>query len=95
MQSRLSADGSQLIYSTLLGSSGEEWAVTIDVDNSGEVVVGGYTGSSGFPITPGAYDTTYNGGIRDAFVTRLNADATGLVYSTYLGGSNNEGLTTT
>ena len=88
---RLSADGSQLIYSTLLGSSGEEWAVTIDVDNSGEVVVGGYTGSSGFPITPGAYDTTYNGGIRDAFVTRLNADATGLVYSTYLGGSNNEG----
>jgi hypothetical protein len=88
---RLSADGSQLVYSTLLGGSGEEWAVTIDVDSLGEVVVGGYTGSSDFPTTPGAYDSTYNGGIRDAFVIRLNADATGLVYSTYLGGSNNEG----
>lgn len=88
---RLSADGSQLLYSTYLGDVGEEWALAIGLDDSGEVVTGGYTSSTGFPTTPGAYDTIYNGGSRDAFVTRLNADGSGLVYSTFLGGSDEEG----
>ena len=46
----------------------------------------GVTGSADFPTTPGAFDTTYNGG-SDAFVTKLNPSGAALVYSTYLGGS--------
>ena len=60
------------------------------VDASGNATVAGYTGSSDFPTTPGALDTTFNGGIHDAFVTRLNASGSALIYSTYLGGSGDE-----
>jgi hypothetical protein len=91
MVARLTADGTQLIYSTYLGDSGEEWAMGLSVDGLGEAIVGGYTESSDFPTTPGAHDTTYNGGVRDAFVTRLNADGTDLIYSTFLGGNGEEG----
>jgi hypothetical protein len=42
--------------------------------------------SSTFPTTPGAFDTSYNSAIRDGFVTKLNPSGTALVYSTYLGG---------
>ncbi len=87
----LSADGSQLLYSTYLGTTMDDMIVALDVSNSGDAIVGGYTASSNFPTTPGAYDTTYNGGIRDAFVTRLSADGSTLVYSTYLGGNNDDG----
>ncbi|MBI5181593.1 MAG: SBBP repeat-containing protein [Nitrospirae bacterium] len=57
------------------------------VDSSGNAYVTGYTGSTNFPTTAGAYDTASNG-YYDAFVTKLNAAGTALVYSTYLGGSN-------
>ena len=43
--------------------------------------------STDFPTTPGAFQTTFGGGDYDAFVTKLNAAGTALVYSTYLGGS--------
>jgi hypothetical protein len=46
--------------------------------------VTGSAGSSNFPTTPGAFDTSFNGG-SDAFVTKLNADGSALVYSTFLG----------
>jgi hypothetical protein len=87
----LSSDGSQLLYSTYLGSAAQDMIVALDVSNAGDAVVGGYTGSVNFPTTTGAYDTTYNGGARDAFVTRITADGTALVYSTYIGGSNDDG----
>jgi hypothetical protein len=48
--------------------------------------VTGRTYSSDFPTTPGAFDTTFNG-TSDAFVTKLDASGSALVYSTYLGGS--------
>jgi hypothetical protein len=47
--------------------------------------VTGYTFSDDYPTTRGAFDTTYNGN-EDAFVTKLNAAGSGLVYSTFLGG---------
>ena len=46
----------------------------------------GLTGSADFPTTAGAFDTTYNGGVVDAFVTKLDASGAALGYSTYLGG---------
>src|SRR5262249_45606082 len=61
----------------------------IAVDGSGYAYVTGEAGSDRFPVTAGAAQTTY-GGVYDAFVTKLNTTGTGLVYSTYLGGSNQD-----
>ncbi|MCG7337035.1 SBBP repeat-containing protein [Sporosarcina sp. ACRSM] len=76
-----------LIYSTYLGGSSYDQGYAIAVDNDGNAYITGYTTSTDFPTTPGVYDTTFNGN-RDAFVTKLNATGTALVYSTYLGGTN-------
>ncbi|TLY40795.1 MAG: hypothetical protein E6K59_10440 [Nitrospirae bacterium] len=57
------------------------------VDASGSAYVTGLTQSFNFPTTPGAFRTTSGGGGGDAFVTKLNADGSALVYSTYLGGN--------
>jgi hypothetical protein len=51
--------------------------------------VTGLTSSTDYDVTPGAFQTT-NGGGWDVFVTKLNATGTALVYSTYIGGSDNE-----
>ncbi|HEY8187072.1 MAG TPA: SBBP repeat-containing protein, partial [Pyrinomonadaceae bacterium] len=80
-----------LVYSTYLGGSNSETGGTgIAVDSFGNAYVVGITPSLDFPTTPGAFDTTYNGST-DVFVTKLNPAGNGLVYSTYLGGSRNEG----
>jgi hypothetical protein len=56
------------------------------VDGAGQAYVTGGTSSTDFPHTPGAFQPSYGGGNRDAFVARLNADGS-LGYSTFLGGS--------
>ena len=56
------------------------------MDGSGRAYVTGSTTSADFPTTPGAFDTTFNGG-SDAFVTKLNASGSALAYSTFLGGT--------
>ncbi|MBI3734395.1 MAG: SBBP repeat-containing protein [Chloroflexi bacterium] len=86
---KLNASGSALLYSTFLGGSSDDYGYGIAVDVSGAAYVTGYTASSGFPTTPGAFDTSYNGGF-DVFVTKLNASGSTLVYSTFLGGSNDD-----
>jgi hypothetical protein len=85
----------QLVYSTFLGGSTGDLAYALAVDARGTVTVAGTTGSTDFPITSGAYDTTYGGGTYggDAFVSRLDPSKTGkaqLVYSTFLGGSGSD-----
>ena len=59
----------------------------IAVDGAGSAYVTGYTSSSDFPTTPGAFDTSYNGGYGDAFVVKLNPAGSALAYATFLGGS--------
>ena len=83
---KLNALGTALVYSTYLGGSGGEFVSGIAVDGSGNAYVTGKTGSSNFPVTSGALQTTA-GGSGDAFVTKLNAAGSALVYSTYLGGT--------
>ncbi len=83
---KLNAAGSALVYSTFLGGFDIDDALSIAVDGAGNAYVGGETGSSNFPVTSGAFDTTRNGEY-DAFVTKLNAAGSALVYSTFLGGS--------
>ena len=68
------------------GGAGMEFGRGIAVDPLGNAYVAGQTGSSDFPTTPDAYQTTY-GGSEDAFVAKINSSGSVLVYSTYLGGS--------
>ena len=84
--SKLNAAGDALIYSTFLGHEASESAEGIAVDDNGHAYVTGYTRSPGFPITPNRYQGSINAGNYAAFVTRLNADGNGLVYSTFLSG---------
>ncbi len=83
--SRISAAGSSLVYSTFLGGTGHEHALALALDAQGAATVAGLTASTDFPSTPGAFDTSFNGG-QDAFVTRLSPTGSSLVYSTFLGG---------
>jgi YVTN family beta-propeller protein len=86
---KLNATGDALVYSTYLGGSQSEGANSIAVDASGNAYVTGETQSINFPATSGAFQTANAGGV-DAFVTKVNAAGTALVYSTYLGGSGSD-----
>jgi hypothetical protein len=85
--SKISADGSKLVYSTLLGGSQMDGGIAIAVDINGNAYVGGFTSSTNFPVTSSALQKTYGGGSFDGFVAKLNPTGTSLVYSTYLGGN--------
>jgi hypothetical protein len=86
---KLNATGTALVYSTYIGGIGNDVGYGIAVDGSGNAYVTGYTESTDYDVTPGAFQTT-NGGNDDVFVTKLNATGTALVYSTYIGGSAND-----
>jgi hypothetical protein len=81
---QLNPTGSALLYSTYLGGSGDDEAEHIAVDSSGNPYVTGATNSTNFP-TMNPLQPAFGGG-GDAFVTKLNAPGSALVYSTYLGG---------
>ena len=90
--SKISADGSSLLYSTCLGGSGEDKGSSIALDVQGRVVIGGETDSTNFPIVGGL--STYGGGTcsaeypcQDMFVAQLNTTGSAIRYSTYLGGN--------
>ena len=88
---KLSASGGLLTYSTYLGGSGYESGNSIAIDSSGNAYVTGYTGSTNFPTTSSAYQRTNTSAAgSSAFVTKLNADGTSLLCSTYLGGTGYE-----
>jgi hypothetical protein len=84
---KLRADGADLKYSTFLGGSSYEGGYAIAVDQTGSAYVTGYTSSLNFPVTPGALDSTHNGGSHDVFVTKLTYSGGAIDYSTYMGGS--------
>ncbi|HKP93215.1 MAG TPA: SBBP repeat-containing protein [Chthoniobacterales bacterium] len=89
---KLNADGSALVYSTYLGGNGSsEFGEAIAVDSSGNVYVTGSTFSGDFP-TVNPIQATFGGGTSDAFITKINAAGTALVYSTYLGGSDDAAI---
>jgi uncharacterized protein (TIGR03437 family) len=93
---KLNASGAELLFSTLLGGSGNEVSYGIAIDNSNHVYVTGSTTSTNFPTTAGVFQSNTRGGSFEAFVAKLNATGTQLVYSSYLGGSSNdEGLSIT
>ncbi|HYZ85932.1 MAG TPA: SBBP repeat-containing protein [Bryobacteraceae bacterium] len=89
--SKLNAAGNSLIFSTLLGGSGNDGINALVLDAAANLYVAGITNSADFPMTPTAFDSTFNGGFNDAFIAKFNPGATALLYSTFLGGSDNEG----
>ena len=86
---KFNADGSAVVYSTFIGGSGDDGSGGIAVDASGSVYLAGETFSADFPVTAGVAQTTISAG-EDGFVARLNASGSALVYSTYLGGAEEE-----
>ena len=88
---KVSASGRSLMYCGYIGGSGDDAGSGIAVDGAGNAYVIGRTWSTEqtFPVTVGP-DLTFNGGYRDAFVAKVNASGTGLVYCGYLGGSGDE-----
>ena len=104
---KFDTSGTQRIYATYLGGTYADMPHSIYVNAFDELVMFGTTGSSDFPVTPNAYDTSFNGGTSlafegtteinfpngsDIFVSRFSSDGTQLQASTYVGGSNNDGL---
>ena len=84
---KLSPAGNMLLYSTYLGGSGADYGYGIAVDGSGNAYVVGDTTSLNFPAT--GFQKGFHG-VQDAFVAKVSADGSHLVYSTYLGGSNTD-----
>jgi uncharacterized repeat protein (TIGR01451 family) len=82
---KLSNDGSTLVYSTYLGGNSADWGQGIAVDANGCAYITGITTSTDFP-TRNPFQAMMGGG-GDAFVTKLSSDGSALLYSTYLGGS--------
>ena len=88
---KLNPTGSALVYSTYVGGSSLDQRTGLAVDSAGNAHVTGFTHSSDFPTTPGAFQTTFGGGANDGFLMKL--DPVGApVYSTYLGGSGQDSL---
>ncbi len=87
---KLSVDGSSLIYSTYLGGLNYDYCNSIAVDDNGHAYVTGTTSSSNFPTSQGVFQMTSSGLSGEVFVTKLNIDASALDYSTYIGGSGND-----
>lgn len=85
---KLTPDGKSLVFSTFFGGSGtDQCRGGMDFDAEGSVYLSGYTDSADFPTTAGAIQRTFQGGYGDAFVAKLSADGSALLFSTYLGSS--------
>jgi hypothetical protein len=83
---KLSADGKQLVFSTLLGGSATEFCLMPTRLASGDILIVGQTESRDLPTLPGAIQKTHGGGRSDGWLAILSADASKLRYCTYVGG---------
>ncbi|MFX1512166.1 MAG: fibronectin type III domain-containing protein [Promethearchaeota archaeon] len=91
--SKLSTNGSTLLFSTFLGGVDNDYGETLAIDSEGKIIVGGITMSSDFPTTEEAYDREFD--TVDGFITKISADGSNLEFSTFLGGTEWEYLTST
>ncbi|MCC6537970.1 MAG: SBBP repeat-containing protein [Bryobacterales bacterium] len=98
---RLNSSGNAISFSTYLGGTGLESCSSIALDTAGNIYVAGATNSANFPASETAFQRTYRGGSdsapmlknADAFITKLNANGTQMLYSTFIGGNGEEAAT--
>lgn len=94
-----------VVFSTFTGSTADNWGFTATYDDAGNLYAGGLVNSAGYPTTTGAFQVTFGGGVTtpglsdsthgnayasDIGITKFNSDGTALIYSTYIGGADNE-----
>jgi len=101
--SKFSEDGTELLFSTYLGGSGNETAHSLVVDENDNLFIIGATSSPNFPTSQNCFDPTFNGGQQvfsnylyftgsDIFISKISADGSQLLAGTYVGGDENDGL---
>jgi len=88
---KVKSNGTGLVYCGYIGGSSDDCGLGVALDNSRNAYITGCTASSqtSFPVSVGP-DLTFNGGYLDAFVAKVKADGTGLVYCGYIGGSGDD-----
>ncbi len=89
--SKYNTDGSELIYATYIGGNGEDLPHSMVANSSDHIIILGSSNSADYPFSPGAIDSTYGGG-KDVVLTVLSSDGSQLIGSTYVGGSNGDGV---
>lgn len=89
---KLLNNGTNVLWSTLLGGLGYDGACAASLMSDGRVAVLSFTDSSDFPTTANAFDRTYNGGPSDMAASLLSSDGTALIWSTYVGGDNEDAI---
>ncbi len=89
---KLNPEGTALAYATFLGGNSADNGRALIVNGTGSAIVTGETDSNDFPVTPNAFDTSFNGSYYrgDAFVAKLNLEGNALAYATFLGGADDD-----
>jgi hypothetical protein len=82
-ETKINSSGTGLLFSTYLGSRGTDgdmdWPPELDIDDEGSAYIASCTDSADFPVTAGAYDLSYNGGSRDAVVSKISVEFVDMV----------------
>ena len=84
---KFNANLSEMVFSTFIGGSDSDSAVDITLDNNNSIIIVGWTKSTDYPTSEGCYDSVYNGGQSDVVITKLSPDGSDILFSTYIGGS--------
>ncbi len=79
-----------LTFSTFTGATSDNWGMTACPDADGKLIGAGVVFSSGYPLSTGAFDNTFNGGSVDIGLTKFNDTGGDIIYSTFIGGSGGE-----
>jgi gliding motility-associated-like protein len=79
-----------LKFSSFTGASSDNWGMTACPDAFGNLIGGGIVFGSGYPLTVGAFDNTFNGGAVDIGITKFNETGSAIIFSTFIGGGRSE-----
>ncbi len=87
-------DPATLIFASYSGATSDNWGYSATYDNAGNLYGAGIAFANGYPTTVGSYQTSFAGGVglyvADITISKFTADGTSLIYSTYLGGTNED-----
>lgn len=88
---KFSSGLTSLLAATYIGGTGTEAAAELSIDTGNMIYVVGNTTNGSFPTTAGAFDTSFNGGGADIIVFKMNNALTGMLGSTFVGGTGSDG----